>query len=88
MQTTVISNSISRSGNAVGRNPKKGEYNARPDASVKVLGKLCPRCGEAGAVLYETTQRIIYECPNEHQYETKKRLDDSRDDGIKRCSRD
>jgi len=44
--------------------------------SVRVLGKLCPCCGEAGAVLCETKKRIIYECPNRHQYETKKRSDD------------
>jgi hypothetical protein len=44
--------------------------------SVRVLGKLCPCCGEAGAVLCETKKRIIYECPNSHQYETKKRSDD------------
>jgi hypothetical protein len=36
----------------------------------KVLGKICPRCGQAGAVLYETENRIIYECPDQHQYET------------------
>jgi hypothetical protein len=44
--------------------------------SVRVLGKLCPCCGEAGAVLCETKRRIIYECPNRHQYETKKRVDE------------
>ena len=44
--------------------------------SVRVLGKLCPCCSEAGAVLCETKKRIIYECPNSHQYETKKRLND------------
>jgi len=44
--------------------------------SVRVLGKLCPCCGEAGAVLCETKKRIIYECPNRHQYETKKRVDE------------
>ena len=44
--------------------------------SVRVLGKLCPCCGEAGAVLCETKKRIIYECPSGHQYETKKRSDD------------
>jgi hypothetical protein len=37
----------------------------------KVLGKICPRCGQAGFVLYATTIRIVYECPNRHQYETK-----------------
>lgn len=44
--------------------------------SVRVLGKLCPCCGEGGAVLCETKKRIIYECPSGHQYETKKRSDD------------
>jgi hypothetical protein len=38
----------------------------------KVLGKICPRCGRAGSVLYVTDIRIVYECPNRHQYETKK----------------
>ena len=45
------------------------------DSTVKVLGKLCPCCGVAGLVLCETETRIIYECCNGHQYETKKRLD-------------
>ncbi|HEY7219976.1 MAG TPA: hypothetical protein VH985_16435 [Candidatus Binatia bacterium] len=74
MQKTVISKSTNRAGNAVGRIPKKAEYIARESAtSIKVLGKVCPYCGEAGAVFCETAQRIIYECPNEHQYETRKR---------------
>ena len=41
----------------------------------RVLGKLCPCCGVVGSVLCETDMRIIYECWNGHQYETKKRLD-------------
>jgi len=45
------------------------------DSTVKVLGKLCLCCGVAGSVLCETETRIIYECCNGHQYETKKRLD-------------
>jgi hypothetical protein len=47
----------------------------KSDSTVKVLGKLCPCCGVAGLVLCETETRIIYECCNGHQYETKKRLD-------------
>ena len=38
----------------------------------KVLGKVCPRCGQIGSVLYETEGRIVYECPSTHQYETRK----------------
>jgi hypothetical protein len=38
----------------------------------KVLGKICPFCGQAGSVLYATNIRIVYECSNRHQYETKK----------------
>jgi hypothetical protein len=60
---TTTSKSMSRSAIAV-------------TPSVRVLGKLCPCCGAAGAVLCETKRRIIYECPNRHQYETKKRVDD------------
>ena len=47
---------------------------AESDSTVKVLGKLCPCCGVAGSVLCETETRIIYECRNGHQYETKKHL--------------
>jgi hypothetical protein len=47
----------------------------KPDSQVRVLGKLCPRCGVVGTVLCETEMRIIYECWHGHQYETKKRLD-------------
>jgi hypothetical protein len=43
----------------------------------KILGKLCPSCGVAGSVFCETRTRIIYECRNGHQYETKKRLDET-----------
>ena len=77
MQKSVIFQSTTSSGNVVGRNSKETDPTGRE--SIKILGKFCPCCGEAGAVLCETTQRIIYECPNEHQYETKKRLNDSRD---------
>jgi exosome complex RNA-binding protein Csl4 len=45
-----------------------------------VLGKVCPYCGKAGAVLCETTQRIIYECPNAHQYEKRKHLETHREE--------
>ncbi len=38
----------------------------------KILGKICPRCSQVGAVLYETGLRVVYECPKLHQYETKK----------------
>jgi uncharacterized protein (DUF983 family) len=38
----------------------------------KILGKICPRCGQVGSVLYETVLRIVYECSNGHQYETRK----------------
>jgi hypothetical protein len=38
----------------------------------KVLGKICPCCGQVGYVLLETERRIVYECPNKHQYETRK----------------
>jgi hypothetical protein len=39
---------------------------------VRVLGKLCPRCGGVGSVLCESERRIIYECPNGHAYETRR----------------
>ena len=38
----------------------------------KVLGKVCPWCGQIGSVFYETESRIVYECPGRHQYETRK----------------
>jgi hypothetical protein len=38
----------------------------------KILGKICPGCGQIGSVLYETESRIVYECPDKHQYETRK----------------
>ena len=38
----------------------------------KILGKICPCCGRVGPVLYETVLRIVFECSNGHQYETKK----------------
>ncbi len=53
------------------RQPKVAES----DSPVRVLGKLCPRCGVVGTVLCETEMRIIYECWHGHQYETKKRSD-------------
>ncbi len=40
----------------------------------KIMGKICPFCGQAGSVVFETETRIVYECPNGHQYETKKTL--------------
>jgi hypothetical protein len=73
MDRPVIFKWKSRFGDAVGHKPNEAEYAAREfDTSIKICGKLCPYCGKAGAVLYETTQRIIYECSNQHQYETKK----------------
>jgi hypothetical protein len=40
--------------------------------NIKVVGKICPCCARVGSVLYETEKRIVYECPDRHQYETKK----------------
>ncbi len=39
----------------------------------KVIGKICPYCGKPGSVIYETKERIVFECPNGHQYEIKLR---------------
>jgi hypothetical protein len=76
MPNSTDSRLIIRSGNAAARNPERIEHLAREDGvSIKVLGKVCPYCGKAGAVLCETTQRIIYECPNAHQYEKRKHLE-------------
>jgi hypothetical protein len=44
----------------------------------KVLGKVCPWCGQIGSVFYETENRIVYECPGRHQYETRKWQRESR----------
>ena len=38
---------------------------------MRLIGKVCPRCGKPGSVLYTTKERIVYQCSNEHQYETK-----------------
>ena len=38
---------------------------------MKLIGKVCPRCGKPGSVLYTTKERIVYQCPSEHQYETR-----------------
>jgi hypothetical protein len=40
--------------------------------AIHVVGKICPCCGRVGSVLFETETRIVYECPNKHQYETRK----------------
>lgn len=81
MHRTTIPKFTVLAGNVVAMRQKNVKRSTTgPDASVKVLGKLCPCCGEAGAVLCETKKRIIYECPNSHQYETKKRSDDLYDD--------
>ena len=77
MDRTTIRKFTARASNVVAMRPKNVKRNTtEPDATVKVLGKLCPRCGEVGGAFCETKQRIIYECPNGHQYETKKRLTD------------
>jgi hypothetical protein len=56
--------------------PGNYEKSLKPQTmNSKILGKLCPSCGVAGSVFCETQTRIIYECRNGHQYETKKRLD-------------
>ena len=56
-------------GGEISEQPRK---RVESDSPVKVLGKLCPCCGVVGPVLCETETRIIYECRNGHQYETKK----------------
>ena len=38
---------------------------------MRLIGKVCPRCGKPGSVLYMTKERIVYQCPSEHQYETR-----------------
>ena len=58
--------------------PKDPSRKTAADApAVKVLGRLCPCCGVAGAVLYVSKSRIIYECPNEHVFETEMRTESS-----------
>lgn len=47
---------------------------SRNDRKTKVVGKICPRCGMLGKVVYQTSERIVYECPNGYQYQTKKPL--------------
>ena len=37
----------------------------------KVIGKIYPYCGKPGPVVYGTQERIVFECPNRHQYEIK-----------------
>jgi hypothetical protein len=39
--------------------------------NMRLIGKVCPHCGKPGSVLYTTKERIVYQCPSEHQYETK-----------------
>ena len=76
MQRSTIADLITRSTKVTGLRSKNAKSKATGvDPSVKVLGKLCPCCGIAGEVLCETNKRIIYECPNRHQYETRKRID-------------
>ena len=77
METTITFKLTARSANILTTRSKSVRQSATAvTPSVRVLGKLCPCCGEAGAVLCETKKRIIYECANSHQYETKKRLND------------
>ncbi len=38
----------------------------------KIIGKICPCCGQVGLVVFESEIRIIFECPNGHQYEVKR----------------
>ena len=77
MERTTNSKLTARSANILTTRSKSVRQSViAVNPSVRVLGKLCPCCGEAGAVLCETKKRIIYECPSGHQYETKKRSDD------------
>jgi lysyl-tRNA synthetase class I len=39
----------------------------------RVIGKICPRCGKPGSIVYQTKERIVFECPNGHQFEMKRR---------------
>jgi hypothetical protein len=81
MERTTTSKLAARSTNIPSTRSKSVRQSATTvTSSVRVLGKLCPCCGEAGAVLCETKKRIIYECPNRHQYETKKRVDELHND--------
>jgi hypothetical protein len=45
--------------------------NSQRSATMRLIGKVCPRCGKPGSVLYMTKERIVYQCPSEHQYETR-----------------
>ena len=47
-------------------NPIVGEF-----LKTKVRGKICPRCGKPGSIVYQTKERIVFECPNGHQFEMK-----------------
>jgi hypothetical protein len=46
-------------------------------STTTVVGKICPCCGQAGWVLLETERRIVYECPNKHEYETRKAIQEN-----------
>src|SRR5215813_15154263 len=37
----------------------------------RVIGKICPLCGKPGSIVYQTKERIVFECPNGHQFEVK-----------------
>ena len=41
------------------------------DLTMRLIGKVCPRCAKPGSVLYTTKDRVVYQCPDEHQYETR-----------------
>jgi len=77
MERTTSSKSAARSSSILTpRSKSVRQTDTAVIPTVTVLGKLCPCCGEVGGAFCETKQRIIYECPNGHQYETKKRLTD------------
>jgi hypothetical protein len=48
-------------------NPIVGEF-----LKTRVIGKICPRCGKPGSIVYQTKERIVFECPNGHQFEMKR----------------
>jgi ribosomal protein S27AE len=78
MERTTVSKITVRTVNVPTTKPKSASQSATADMpSIRVLGRLCPRCGVAGAVLCESKHRIIYECPNGHVFETQRRPDDS-----------
>jgi hypothetical protein len=78
MERTTVSQITVRTVNVPTTKSKSASQSATAGMpSIRVLGRLCPRCGVAGAVLCESKYRIIYECPNGHVFETQRRPDDS-----------